>query len=163
MHQAHTLLPAMTMPSLIVRLAASGVWKHAIRWVHCCPGARLCMGLIHLVASSESLVRPESLSILLCSDIASGLCDTGTYLTMNSIDHILTTDVLPKALVKVAFSFLTHCAVTLSPSSKTTPPLWSFLALTALGAPGLSVSFIFIMESTSLAFSTSTCSMSSCR
>src|SRR5882724_4457206 len=146
MCQAHTLLPAMTMPSLIVRLVASGVWKHVIRWVHRCPGVHLCMGLIHLVASSESSVRPESLSILLCSNIASGLCDMGTYLTMTSIDHILTTDVPPKALVKVAFSFLTHCAVTSSPCLKTTLSLQSFLAPTALGAPGLSVSFIFIME-----------------
>src|SRR5882724_7802494 len=133
---AHTLLPAITTPSLIALFAALFILKRAIKCTDFWPVARLCVGLIHLVYTSSPSSSPELCSILLFSASASGLCVIGTNSTITAVALSLTTALLPNPAVNASFSFLIHLAVSGLSSSYTTPPLLSFFASTTLSSVG---------------------------
>src|SRR5882724_10995140 len=95
MHLAHTLLPAMIIPSLIIRLAASVVLSCTIKCVMHFPGTCLCSGLIHLVDMRSSAASPELHSIFLFSASTSGLWEVGTYSTMTDMAFSFMTDIAP--------------------------------------------------------------------
>src|SRR5882724_9126355 len=59
----HTLLPAITTPSLIVLFAALFVLNRVIKCADFCPVVCLCVGFIHLVYTSSPSSSPESRSI----------------------------------------------------------------------------------------------------